>query len=100
MLSFATVVHEASEDRATQESCSRRCLVVLDAAARGVAARGAACADKSASTTARNIVTIFVIFFTFFFSTATLFFEVRPPGRPSQRQKAMAKEERPSVLTH
>ena len=73
MLSFATVVHEASEDRAAKESCSRRCLVVLDAAARGVAARGAACADKSASTTARNIATgIFVFFYIFFFDCDSL----------------------------
>ena len=74
MLSFATVVHKASEDRATKESCSRRCLVVLDAAARGVAARGAACADKSASTTvARNIATgIFVFFYIFFFDCEPL----------------------------
>ena len=73
MLSLATVVHEASEDRAAKESCSRRCLVVLDAAARGVAARGAACADKSASTTARNIATgIFVFFYIFFFDCERL----------------------------
>ena len=92
MLSFATVVHEASEDRATKESCSRRCLVVLDAAARGVAARGAACADKSASTTARNIGTVIFVFFYIFFFDCDALVWLGVAGQARQRQKAMAEE--------
>ena len=99
MLSLATVVQFASADRATKESCSRRCLVVLDAAARGVAARGAACADKSASTTARNIVTIFVFFYIFFFDCdALVWLGVAVQAR--RQAKSNGEEERPSVLTH